>query len=143
MCCYGARPFMKNCTISENAAIGTLTNGGALYSDSTSSPTLSNCILWGNTPDEVFDGGGAPVFAFSNIEGGWPGVGNIGADPIFRSFRGFEFLLAPQSPCVDTGDPAIEDRISDWHPRWPDWYPNGPRSDMGAYGGFGNIGWLP
>ena len=24
----------------------------------------------------------------------------------------------------------------------PDWYPNGARSDMGAYGGPGNIDWL-
>ena len=44
---------------------------------------------------------------------------------------------------LDFGDPAIEDGISDWHPRWPLWHSDGPRSDMGAYGGPDNGGWLP
>ena len=70
------------------------------------------------------------------------GYGNIVEDPHFGTFRGLKYVLGPNSPCIDSGDPAIEDRISDWHPRWPNWYPNGPRSDMGAYGGPGNIGWL-
>ena len=52
------------------------------------------------------------------------------------------FHLQDGSPCVDAGDPSIEDRLSDWHPKWPDRYPNGARSDMGAYGGPGNIDWL-
>jgi len=56
--------------------------------------------------------------------------------------RGFDYLLRPGSPCIDTGDPSVEDSLYDWHPRWPDWYPNGARSDMGAYGGPGNSGWL-
>lgn len=55
---------------------------------------------------------------------------------------GFEYLLKPGSPCIDTGDPSIEDALYDRHPRWPDWYPDGARSDMGAYGGPGNRGWL-
>ena len=73
---------------------------------------------------------------------GGGGYGNIVEDPHFGTFRGLKYVLGPNSPCIDSGDPAIEDRISDWHPRWPNWYPNGPRSDMGAYGGPGNIGWL-
>ena len=35
-----------------------------------------------------------------------------------------------------------EDGLYDSHPRWPEWYPNGARSDMGAYGGPGNADWL-
>jgi hypothetical protein len=75
-------------------------------------------------------------------EGTPQAVRHIDADPIFRSYRRFDFLLAPGSPCIDTGDPSIEDGISDSHPRWPRWYPNGTRSDMGAYGGPGNAGWI-
>ena len=82
------------------------------------------------------------LLTYSDVEDGWPGEGNIGADPMFRSYRGFDYLLGPASPCIDTGDPSIEDRVSDWHSLWPDWYPNGARSDMGAYGGAGNLGWL-
>jgi hypothetical protein len=75
-------------------------------------------------------------------DGGYPGEGNIDVEPRFVSFRGFDYLLAPGSPCIDTGDPALEDGISDWHPRWPAWYDNGVRSDQGAYGGPGNSRWV-
>ena len=87
---------------------------------------------------------GNPVFEYSDIEGGWAGQGNIDLDPRFVPFpfHGFDYLLNPNSPCIDAGDPSIEDRLSDCHPRWPDWYPNGARSDMGAYGGPGNVGWI-
>ncbi|MAE71549.1 MAG: hypothetical protein CME06_13915, partial [Gemmatimonadetes bacterium] len=68
--------------------------------------------------------------------------GNIDADPDFRSVGPLAWLLGPGSPSVDAGDSTLEDRISDWHPRWPLWYPNEPRNDMGAYGGEGNAGWL-
>jgi len=38
---------------------------------------------------------------------------------------------------IDAGDPAIEDGID-----WPGWYQNYPRSDIGAYGGSGDVNWL-
>jgi len=98
-------------------------------------------VLWGNEPDQV----GGHLYGnmtSCDVEGGYAGEGNIDADPLFTSYGGFDYLLAPDSPCVDSGDPAIEDGISDWHPRWPAWFPNAPRSDMGAYGGPGNWKWL-
>ena len=109
-------------------------------------PVLTNCVLWANTPDAVYndpDDPGHPTIAYSDVEGGWPGIRNINADPGFRTVGRFEWLLRPGSPCIDAGDPTIEDGISDRHPRWPVWYPNGALSDMGAYGGPGNIDWLP
>ncbi len=42
----------------------------------------------------------------------------------------------------DAGDPTVEDGIFDSHPRWPRFYPNGARSDMGSYGGPENRAWL-
>ena len=134
-------PTLVNCTISGN----TSSEGGAFGCRSRASPTLTNCILWNDMPHEVYnnpDFPGDPALTYCNVQGGWPGEGNIDEPPLFRTFRGFKYVLGPNSPCIDSGDPAIEDRISDWHPRWPNWYPNGPRSDMGAYGGPGNIGWL-
>jgi hypothetical protein len=70
--------------------------------------------------------------------GGWLGVGNIDEDPLFISYHGFDYLLRRGSPCIDTGNPYVEDGFD-----WPNWYMNAPRSDMGAYGGPGNVGWLP
>lgn len=95
------------------------------------------------------------TISYSDVEGGQSSVvvekgctlnwgdGMIDEDPLFMTFHGFDYLLDVGSPCIDSGDPSIEDGISDWRPRWPEWYPNGPRSDMGAYGGPGNKGWLP
>jgi hypothetical protein len=107
-----------------------------------SDPIITNCILWGDLPDEIYNSDSNPIVTYSDVEGGYPGEGNIDADPHFMTFHGFDYILDVGSPCIDTGAPTIEDGISDWHPRWPDWYPNGPRSDMGAYGGPGNKGWV-
>jgi len=115
--------------------------GGALYCLN-SSPIVTNCILWGNLPDEIYVFGGSPIVSYSDVQGGWPGQGNIDESPLFTSGMGFDYLLLPQSPCIDTGDPALEDRLYDKHPRWPDWYPDGARSDIGAYGGPGNSWWF-
>jgi len=103
---------------------------------------INNSILSNDGSDEIQTGDPEPIVGYSNVQGGWPGVGNIDQDAEFRSLAGFHYLLAPGSPCIDAGAPTIEDGVSDWHPRWPPWYPNGSRSDMGAYGGPGNADWF-
>ncbi len=132
---YYSNPTVTNCTFTENSAN---LRGG--MSNSKSSPMVTNCIFWNDSPNEI--AGQSIVVTYSDVEGGYPGVGNIDVDPRFVSFYGFDYLLQSTSPCIDKGDPTIEDYLYDWHPRWPDWYPNGPRSDMGAYGGPDNKGWL-
>ncbi len=107
-----------------------------------SSPTISNCILCDDSPEEIYVFNSDPLVTYSDIEGGWEGESNIDANPHFVSFGGFDRLLRPASPCIDAGDPAIEDVLYDWHPLCPDWYVNGTRSDMGVYGGPGNIDWF-
>ena len=118
-------PTLNNCTLTENSA---LEDAGALFGQG-SNPTFTNCILWADTPNEL--SAGAPILAYSNIQGGWPGEGNIDADPGFRTHGRFDYLLRPGSPCIDTGDPTLTDSLSDRHPRWPDRYANGTRSDIG------------
>ncbi len=133
-----ARPDLANCTLTGNVA----EEGGAVLSYFAAT-SFTNCILWGNVPDEIVaDHGRAPEVRYSDVQGGWSGDGNIDADPDWISYAGFDHLPAPGSPCIDAGDPGIQDGVSDWHPRWPDSYPNGPRSDMGAYGGPGNLRWV-
>jgi hypothetical protein len=111
-------------------------NGGAIYA--TDDPTIINCILWGNLPNEIY---GVSDVTYSDIEGGWLGEGNIDADPLFMMYKGYDYLLESGSPCIDTGDPSINDGFKYWTTSMP--YESGPRSDMGAYGGPGNVGWLP
>ncbi len=125
---------LDNCTVVGNMFTSYGTGGGIF-----GTMVVSNTIVRHNEDDQVL---GTPSIRHSNIEGGYPGNGNIDADPLFRSLHGFDYLLGIASPSIDTGDPLLQDGISDRHPRWPRWYPNGARSDQGAYGGPGNAGWL-
>jgi hypothetical protein len=134
-------PVITNCTITGNAS--SREHGGGIFFSDASFAIMRNCILWDNYPEEI---GGSPFgelhITYSDIEGWWSGEGNINMNPRFVSWRGFDYLLHPDSPCIDSGDPSIEDRLYEWHPKWPGWYPDGARSDMGAYGGPGNWKWV-
>jgi len=132
-------PFFINCTITGNVD---REQWDAAISGGPGPLTLVNCILSNDDAKEIKSWGADPVIRYSNVQGGWPGMGNIDQESELRSWQGFDYLLAPGSPCVDAGAPTIEDGVSDRHPRWPPWYPNGPRSDMGAYGGPGNADWF-
>jgi len=123
-----------NCTIADNTAEE---SGGAVVGNT--SVDILNSVLWGNSPTEIV--GGAIRVEYSDVRGGWTGEGNLDLPPNFVEKQGYTHLLHPSSPCIDTGDPAIEDGVWDDHPRWPENYPNRARSDMGAYGGPANRGW--
>lgn len=137
-CYVNSTPLFRNCTITGNRAA----TGGGIFCHVTSSPTINSCILRDNQPEEIIVSGAEPTILYSNVQGGWAGEGNTDLDARFLTRHGWERLLAPASPCVDAGDPTREDAIYDSHPRWPDFYQNGARSDMGAYGGPGNRAWI-
>ncbi|MAE68860.1 MAG: hypothetical protein CME06_00165, partial [Gemmatimonadetes bacterium] len=82
--CASSSPILSNCTIAGNTA----EDGGGIscYSNwmiSPAEPVLTNCVLWSNTPDAVYNDPydpGYPVFTYCDIEGGgWFGAGNIDA----------------------------------------------------------------
>lgn len=171
MCNHGrSEPNIINCTFTENIADikgGSMYNsgysrptvnngiftknlakyGGGIYSDSNSNLTLTNCIIWGDRPDEIYDSDyidSVTVVSFSDIQGGWPGVTNINTDPLFADPAHGDYHLKSQagrwdpisgswviddvtSPCIDAGDPNSP---VGYEPQ-----PNGGRINMGAYGG--------
>lgn len=98
--CASSSPILTNCTIRNNTARGSHAYGGGVYCDYASRPEITNSILWGDRPAEVYAAGGA-VVQFSNMEGGLPGEGNISADPLFAT--GDTGLLLPGSPCINGG----------------------------------------
>ena len=112
-----------NLTVFGNTA----TNGGGIYSD-ISNPVLTDCIFWNDTPQEIV----GPVEAsYSDIQGGWPGIGNLEIIPNFTPSSNFHldpFNTAgdDKNPLIDAGDP---DSDYDEEPE-----PNGSRINMGAYG---------
>ena len=115
---HSSFPTINGNTISGNTA--TFEGGGIACS--WSSPTITNCILWGNS-DEIYVLNGNPIFTYSNIQGGWSGEGNIDEDPMFvqpDTAMYTDHRLLWRSPCIDTGHPDSLDADS-------------TRSDMGAH----------
>ncbi|UCE58177.1 MAG: right-handed parallel beta-helix repeat-containing protein, partial [Phycisphaerales bacterium] len=128
-------PSVTNCTFVENSA----PNGRAVACDSyeqdrPSDVDMIDCILW-NGADEIWNNDGSTItITYSDIQGGWPGEGNIDADPLFvrapdDGGDGWgddpdtpedeganddygDLHLQDGSPCINTGSPNDIDR---WH----------------------------
>jgi len=95
-------PTVTNCNFSSNMAVY---DGGGIYNDN-SSPTVTNCILWNDTPDEIYKSSGSPIVTYSDVMGGYIGTGNINADPCFIDAAAGDLHLRPDSPCIDAGNNA-------------------------------------
>jgi len=116
--CYVSSISLENVTIYGNSADG---HGGGIYVYSyTSNVNLLNCILWNDTPQEIYAIVSSVTATYSDIQGGWNGTGNIDADPLFADPDNGDFHLTAGSPCIDAGDPSSP----------PD--PDGTIADMGA-----------
>jgi len=119
--CRESNPILRNCMILANEAESCCHDGGGLYCLN-ASPTIVNCviawnvanrgdgilggdgtitnsIIWYNGTDQISSSGFA--VSYSNIQGGWPGEGNIDADPLLTAHG----HLQAGSPCINAGDP--------------------------------------
>ncbi len=137
-----AFPEVTNCTFSGNSA----GLGGGLYNYH-SSPLLTNCILWWDSPDEIANGGDEyPVVNYSDIQGSYDGTGNIDADPLFADPGSGDYHLGPGSPCIDAGaNDAPSLPACDWEgdPRVMDGNRDGTAVvDMGVDEGYGYVLYL-
>jgi hypothetical protein len=126
-------PTVTNCTFTANRAVA----GGGIsnFLGWPGGPTVKNCILWNNTPQQIYDWLSSPSVTYSDVQGGWGGTGNINLDPIFADADGR--LSSPSSPCIDAGDNDAVSGVAtdrDGNPRIVDGNVDGdPRVDMGAY----------
>ena len=89
-----------NLTVSGNTATA---YGGGLLVGSNTNPTITNSIIWGNNPNQI-QGFGTPTITYSDIQGGWNGIGNINSDPLFCNPDSSDFTLAENSPAVGGGE---------------------------------------
>jgi hypothetical protein len=133
---FGDFPTITNCTIVGNLH-------GGIYD---SRPTVANSIIYynGDGPDaaQIVDSTG--TVTYSNVQGSWPGTGNMDADPCFVDPDNGDYHLKSQagrwdpnsktwvqddvsSPCIDAGEP---DSCIGFEP-----HPNSSVINMGAYGG--------
>lgn len=120
---------LVNCTMADNSASS---GGGGVYLWS-GELTVSNSILWGNTPEEIV---GSVAVTYSDVQGGYAGAGNMNLDPVFSDPASHDYHLGAGSPCIDAGDPESQepdDRDIDGHWRVWDGDEDGEcRVDMGS-----------
>ncbi|MEW5804371.1 MAG: HYR domain-containing protein [bacterium] len=119
-------PLITNCTISGNSAI----DGSGMYCSYLSSPYVVNSILWNNgseiSAEISADEASHPKLSYCCLRGGYAGLGNMSANPLFVDPAHGDYRLRSGSPCIDAG-----------HPRRYDG--DASRSDIGAYGGEGGL----
>ncbi len=100
--------LLANSTVSDNSAAA----GGGLYHDYRSRLTVANSLFWGNQPEGIVQTSGDLAVTYSDVEGGWIGIGNLDADPRFVDPGNGNFRLLPGSPCIDAGDnTAVPDGV--------------------------------
>ena len=120
----GSTGTLMNCTISENI----MNNDGCIHCSLSDSMIISNCIIWNNLPQEV-SRYGSPQIVYSDIKGGFTGIGNINAKPLFVDSSQSDFHLQNSSPCIDSGT-DIGTLPYDFNRKSR---PQGGAIDMGAY----------
>lgn len=140
---------LANCTVAGNRLSGAAASSAGGIDSSGGDITIRNSIVWHNDGQAIslVDSTSANPVLFSDIEGNYPGQGNINVDPLFaspatgdyhlKSFTGryeprwdrwvAEADIRNHSPCIDAGDPQ--------DPVGAETFPNANRINMGAYGG--------
>jgi hypothetical protein len=142
-------PDLINCTVAQNSEEGI--QGGMV--------AMRNCIVYGNGTSQL-----SPVSAtvtYSCIQGGYDGLGNIDADPLFAALTYLDPNSTPDDPNDDLlvpGDYHLKSQAGRYDPNSMDWVldevtspcidagdpnsdvgdepdPNGGIINLGAYGG--------
>lgn len=83
-------PAVRNCTFVNESVWGP------------SITPVENCVLW-DLPAPPLP---YAYLSYCDIEGGWPGTGNLDADPLFKDAAAGDYRLSGGSPCIDAGDPS-------------------------------------
>ena len=115
--CLESEPILINSTFTNNIANN---SGGGIFADENSHIDVTNCILYNNTPQEIFLNEdyepSSIVVSYSDIEGGETEIvinngtaywleGNFNEDPLFTGSEIYPYSLSTNSPCIDAGTP--------------------------------------
>ena len=120
---------LNHTTIMDNTA----PNGPAIYSRLNSTLEMFNSILWNHSDDPFFqDADSTITISYSDVEGGFEGLGNFALNPRFVDQASRIYNLTDNSPCLgagyDTTYISSMDIEGNMRPN-----PTGSNPDMGAY----------
>jgi predicted outer membrane repeat protein len=100
----GAFLGVVNASLSRNLAV----NGGGLYAASSSQVQVDNSIFWGNfasgNADEILSDGAGLNVNTSIVAGGYAGVNNSAADPLFVNANAGDLRVLPASAAINLGN---------------------------------------
>jgi hypothetical protein len=126
---------IDHCTIVANSAFQSVTSSTAVLGSGlfcSNQTTVTNCILWDNTPDQIA-GHDCSLISYCDIQGGVcaGGTGNMAVNPAFVSVGKWQepddatvedswadraivwvpgnYRLSSSSPCIDLGDPGYDE----------------------------------
>jgi len=155
---YNVLPVIRNCTVVGNASWRERGVAAPIRADALKAGQIVNCIFWDNRKgaEDVLS---QCVVRFSNIQGGWPGEGNINTEPSFAAdgYWDVDASRGGSSVWID-GDYHLKSQAGRWSPVSGSWVsddvtspcidagdpnmsvgdepqPNGGRINMGVYGG--------
>lgn len=113
--CFTSSMTLKHCILAYGSGAVFEVQGYGFYC-SNSDVTMTNCIVWQNLRGSISTYSSNLVVSYCDIDGGWSGVGNIDADPLFADPHGpdghtdtwedNDFRPSAGSPCIDAGDNA-------------------------------------
>ncbi len=81
--------------------------GGGLHvveGGNVGSRMMTNSILWNNSPTDIIDLSGGLIVGHCDVEGGWPGIGNLDVNPRFFDPNNDDYRLSSGSLCIDAGN---------------------------------------
>jgi hypothetical protein len=155
--CFDSQPTLAFCTIANNGS-DTNTGGVVLWN---SEPSVTNSIVWGNRPHNVYvEEEAQGIFSYCDVQGALPGTGNLNVNPAFAFDGYWHDGGTPDDPNDDAwifGDYHLQSQEGRWDPETLTWVadattspcinaadpaseflsepePNGSRANMGAYG---------
>ena len=148
---------MRSCTLVDNVA----PCARACYAGYDTFLSVRNTILWDGGDEIGIDQDAFVDIAYSNVQNGWPGEGNVDADPLFANLGYWDPNNTPDDPYDDywvEGDYHLQSQGGRWDPNSATWviddvtspcidagdpnspiglepFPNGGYINIGAYGG--------
>jgi hypothetical protein len=95
-------PTIVDCSFYGNISA----RGGAIANYNNANSTITNCVARGNTAPEILnsDSTSRAFVTYSNIQGGFPGIGNIDADPKFANAAAGDLHILSGSPSIDAAN---------------------------------------